>query len=80
VSACQALAQQVAEGMLQANQIIQQHVQRHWSYTCTPNEFVAIIVNVLLLLKMSFLEPLLLVYLSEHIDPKTTKNPIFYYP
>jgi hypothetical protein len=58
VSACQALAQQVAEGMLQANQIIQQHVQRHLSYTCTPNEFEALMVNVLLLLKMSFLEPI----------------------
>jgi hypothetical protein len=60
VSACQALAQQVAEGMLQANQIIQ-HVQRHFCYTCTPNEFVAIMVNMLLLLKMSFLEPIVVV-------------------
>jgi undecaprenyl diphosphate synthase len=31
--ACQALAQQVAEGMIQANQIIQQHVPRQLSYT-----------------------------------------------
>jgi undecaprenyl diphosphate synthase len=33
LSACQALAQQVAEGMIQANQIIQPYVQRHLSYT-----------------------------------------------
>jgi undecaprenyl diphosphate synthase len=35
VTACQALAQQVADGTLLPNQITQQHVQQHLSYTAT---------------------------------------------
>jgi undecaprenyl diphosphate synthase len=35
VTACQALAQQVADGTLLPTQITQQHVQRHLSYTST---------------------------------------------